>query len=67
MPYQIRKKYSDFVMIILFVSYLSRVYTYLCNKKYNFSRPPLLRQRVGYQSNQKLMHHYKHSKNQLNS
>ena len=54
-------------MIILFVSYLSRVYTYLCNKKYNFSRPPVLRQRVGYQSNQKLMHHYQHSKNQLNS
>ena len=25
------------------------------------------RQRVGYQSNQKLLHHYQHAKNQLNS
>ena len=34
----------------------------------NCSGPPLFKiQRVGCQSNQKLLHHYQHSKNQLNS
>ena len=33
------------------------------NKKYNCSGPPVIKnQRVGYQSNQKLLHHYQHSK-----
>ena len=31
------------------------------NKKYNCSGPPASKcQRVGYQSNQKLLHHYQH-------
>ena len=35
---------------------------------YNCSRPPTFkRQRVGYQSNQKLLHHYPHLNNQVNS
>ena len=38
------------------------------NKKYNFSRPPAFkRQRVEYQSNQKLLHHYQHLNIQPNS
>ena len=40
----------------------------ILNNKYNCSGPPTIKsQKVGYQSNQKLLHHYKHSKNQLNS
>ena len=38
------------------------------NRKYNWSVPLAFKsQRVGYQSNQKLLHHYQHSKYQLNS
>ena len=38
------------------------------NKKYNFSGPPAFkRQRVEYQSNQKLLHHYQHLNIQPNS
>ena len=39
----------------------------ISNKKYNCSRPPEFKsKRVRYQSNQKLLHHYQNSKNQLN-
>ena len=38
------------------------------NKKYNCKGPPTLKsQRVGYQHNQIILHHYQHSKNQRNS
>ena len=38
------------------------------NKKYNCSGPQAFKsQGVGYQSNQKLLHHFLHSKHQLNS
>ena len=38
------------------------------NKKYNCSGPPAFKsQRVGYQSDYKLLHHCQHSNNQLNS
>ena len=38
------------------------------NKKYNCSKPTAFKsQRVGYPPNQKLLHHYKHSKKQQNS
>ena len=38
------------------------------NKKYNCSGPLEFKSHtVGYQSNKKLLHHYQHSKNQLNS
>ena len=38
------------------------------NKKYSFTGPLGFKsQRVGYQSNQKLLYHYQHSRNQLNS
>ena len=38
------------------------------NKKYNYNGPLAFKsQRVGYQTNQKLLHHYYHTKNQLNS
>ena len=37
-------------------------------KKYNCSELPAFKgQRVGYQSNQKLLHHYQHLNNKLNS
>ena len=40
----------------------------LSDKKYNCSGALTFKsQRVGYQSNQKLLHHYQHAKNQLNS
>ena len=38
------------------------------NKKYNYNGPLAFKsQRVGYQTNKKLLHHYYHAKNQLNS
>ena len=38
------------------------------NKKYNCSGPTAFnRQTVGYQSHQKLLHHYQHLNNQSNS
>ena len=38
------------------------------SKKYNCSGPPAFKsQRAVYQSNQKLLCHYQHSENQLNS
>ena len=41
---------------------------YKPNKKCNCSGPPtFISERAGYQSNQKLLHHYQYSKNQLNS
>ena len=41
--------------------------TCIKNKKYNRSGPTVFKsQTVGYQFNQKLLHHYWHSKNQLN-
>ena len=40
---------------------------YRHNKKYNCSGTPAFEnQRVGYQSNQILLHHFQHSKNLLN-
>ena len=38
------------------------------NKNYNCNGPPAFKsQKVGYQSNEKLLHHYQHLKNHLNS
>ena len=40
----------------------------MLNKKYNWSGPQAFKsQKVAHPSNQKLLHHYQHSKSQLNS
>ena len=59
----------------LWVSTFYHLRFFLCFGKYNKilqihncnGSPAFKSQRVGYQSNQKLLHHYQHSKNQLNS
>ena len=55
------------ICVVLFFASLYKENTNI-NMNYNCSKPPAFkRQRLEYQSNQKLLHHYQHLNNQLNS